>query len=256
MILVLSGTKEGTQIISQLAVQGNEIYAVTVTAHGTKTASGIPGVKAVEPAILINNFYRFCADKKISVIIDATHPFPGNLSKMAKEVCQQQDLPYIRLVREETDLPDHPLINPVYSWEEAASKAAQFGDTIFLTTGSNNLEGFLENEHIKGKRVVVRVLPDWKVIQKCQNLGLTPKDIVAMQGPFSKEMNRQQFKMYNASVIITKDSGKAGGTDTKVSAALSLGLPVVVIKRERQKEKFEVTDYDSLYKLMQKLKLL
>jgi precorrin-6A/cobalt-precorrin-6A reductase len=88
-----------------------------------------------------------------------------------------------------------------------------------------------------GRRVVVRVLPDHQVIEKVRSMGVAPKDIVAMQGPFSKEMNRITFKMYNASVIVTKDSGRAGGTDTKIAAALQLKIPVVLIKRPKLLEK-------------------
>jgi len=134
---------------------------------------------------------------------------------------------------------------------EAARKAAGLGKTIFLTTGSNNLEVFLDSVKGQNLRLVVRVIPEHKVIKKCQDLGLAPKDIVAMQGPFSKEMNRITFKSYNASVIVTKDSGKAGGTDTKISAALSLNIPVVVIKRGKAGECNVVRTYNEIIEMLE-----
>lgn len=246
----MSGTKEGTQIISLLAERGYNVTAVTATSYGTKMARGIPGIEVVEGSMTKESLIDLCSRRKIKIIIDATHPFPGDLSNLAKEYCLTQNFPYIRFLREETDLPDSDLIHLVYSWEEAASKSAHLGDTIFLTTGSNNLEVFLNNQLLTGRRIVVRVLPDYKIVKKCQDLGLIPKNIIAMQGPFSKEMNRQQYKMYNASVIVMKDSGKAGGTDTKISAALSLGIPVVVIKRNKQKEKHQVTNFEDLLEII------
>jgi precorrin-6A/cobalt-precorrin-6A reductase len=92
----------------------------------------------------------------------------------------------------------------------------------------------------------VRVLPDHNVVKKCQELGLRPKDIIAMQGPFSKEMNRLMFKTFNASVVVIKESGRAGGTETKMSAALSLKIPVVVIKRPALSWGNEVQNYEAL----------
>ena len=52
-----------------------------------------------------------------------------------------------------------------------------------------------------------------------------------MQGPFSLELNRELYKKYMAEVIVTKDSGRVGGTDTKAAAAMELGLPLVLIER-------------------------
>ncbi|MEG3071352.1 MAG: precorrin-6A/cobalt-precorrin-6A reductase [Candidatus Syntrophopropionicum ammoniitolerans] len=44
-------------------------------------------------------------------------------------------------------------------------------------------------------------------------------------------MNRATFKSYQASVIVTRESGRKGGMDTKISAASSLQIPVVMIKQ-------------------------
>jgi len=216
MIIVLLGTREGREISSLLAAKGYEVLAVTATEKDLES--------------LLKN-------RKVRIILDASHPFPDGLSTLAKELCGTRGIPYIRFDREEVDLPKSPLLFPVYSFEEAAPQAAELGNTVFLTTGSYNLELFLKHPAMIGKRIVVRVLPDHRVIKAVQSLGVNPRDIVAMQGPFSKDMNRSTFKMYNASVIVTKDSGRVGGTDSKISAALGLKLPVVIIKRAKPLEK-------------------
>jgi len=215
MIVVLAGTQEGREITSLLSLRGYEVLSV----------------------IGQSNFFENAEKQFLQLMIDTSHPFPGSVSLLAKDFCKQHNIPYIRFVREEVELPENPLLFPVYTWEQAAEKAAEFGNTIFLTTGSYNLELFLKNPKLAGKRIVIRVLPNHQVIAKVQALGVTPRDIVAMQGPFSKEMNKITFKMYNTSVIVTKDSGRAGGTDTKIAAALSLRIPVVIIKRPKPLEK-------------------
>ena len=68
---------------------------------------------------------------------------------------------------------------------------------------------------------------------QCETLGLSPKQIVAMQGPFSTELNVELFKHASAEVIVTKNSGQIGGADTKLEAAQILNLPVVMIERPK-----------------------
>lgn len=176
-----------------------------------------------------------------SVIVDASHPSCSVTFAPLRQWCEQQDIPYLRLERPETKIPVSSLIYPVYNWEEALLLLEQRVDTlyqekglrvaIFVTTGSHQLESILFSSFARFSRVVVRVLPEGRLVQKCQELGIHPRDIVAMQGPFSKEINKALFKFYGADILLTRDSGLDGGTDTKMLAALELGLEIVLIKK-------------------------
>ena len=84
-------------------------------------------------------------------------------------------------------------------------------------------------------------MPTAGVLKECEELGLTPKQIVAIQGPFSEELNIALYRQYGADVVITKNSGEIGGTDTKITAAKKLGLPVVLI--DRPKLQYDVIAY-------------
>ena len=57
-----------------------------------------------------------------------------------------------------------------------------------------------------------------------------------MQGPFSKEMNIEIIKKYDIDMLVTKDSGKVGGTIEKLEAAKEMGIPVIIISRPQNKE--------------------
>ncbi|MDD4369201.1 MAG: precorrin-6A reductase [Oscillospiraceae bacterium] len=233
MILLLSGTCEGRDITARLSREGYKLITIASTEYGCKQALYDGSQEAVSGELGWKDLASLLEQKAVKAVVDLSHPFPGRISNLMKELCDQQGILRLRYLREEIELPDNSLIYPVFSWAEAAHKAASLGDTLFLTTGSNNLEVFLDSIKDKALRIIVRILPESRIVKKCQDLGLAPRDIVAMQGPFSKEMNRITFKSYNASVIVTKDSGKAGGIDTKISAALSLNIPVVVIKRDK-----------------------
>ncbi|MGB9804154.1 precorrin-6A reductase [Desulfofundulus sp.] len=249
MILVLYGTAEARELISLLASSGYPVMATALTAYGGMLA-GMGGAVEVLPAPEdVADLTIRMKERGIALVVDGTHPFPGPLSEMAREACNNLQIPYIRYQREEINLPDDPLIHPVDSWEEAVYEAARLGDTIFLTTGSNNLELFVHSPVMCGKRLVVRVLPDHRIIKKCQDLGFSPRDIVALHGPFSTRFNRAIFQAYRADVIVTRDSGRT--TDTKIKAALALKLPVVVIKRNLSAENNIVYSCQQVFRLVQ-----
>lgn len=179
--------------------------------------------------------------KAPSLILDAGPPSSGVKLGPLRQWCEQQGIPYLRLERPETVIPDSPLIYPVCTWEEALLQLEQRAGamheakgrivTIFVTTGSHQMESIVQAAFARYARLVVRVLPEGRLVQKCQDMGIPPRDIVAMQGQFSKEINKALFKFYGVDILLTRDSGAAGGTDTKISAALGLGIETVLVKR-------------------------
>lgn len=226
MLLILAGRQEDQGIAEYLQQAGYPVELVDLNFCGGEVS------------------WESRLDRKgLLGVVDASHPFSPEPAKTVREICNQRGLVYLRYQEKVGTLPEHPLIHKHHSWREGAKKAGELGNTIFLTTGSNNLDVFLDL--CQEKRLILRVLPDYKVIKKCQQLGFGPKDIVAMQGPFSKELNRSMFKFYKASVVVTRESGKRGGADTKVAAALSLGIPVVVIEKSPA-EKTEAGTYEEI----------
>ncbi|GMA48762.1 hypothetical protein GCM10025857_01190 [Alicyclobacillus contaminans] len=82
-------------------------------------------------------------------------------------------------------------------------------------------------------RLVIRLLPRVDNLQMCAELGIPQENIVAMQGPFSYELNRALYAHFRTTLMITKDSGEPGAVDEKVQAALDAGVEVVVIRRPK-----------------------
>jgi len=233
MIMLLYGVGESSELIASLKKLGYPVLAVVRRDYDGHPAvlSGADQVVAApaRPA----EIHRLIRRLGISQVIDATHPFASPLSLVTREVSAQAGIPYLRFGRGETDLPEDALIHRVHSWEEAAGAAAGFDGVVFLTTGSYNLEIFTQFPGLRGRRMVVRVLPDHRVVKRCQELGISPRDIVAMQGPFSVKLNKIIFQSYRAGVLVTRDGGPSGGAYNKVRAALDLKLPVILIQREK-----------------------
>ncbi len=252
-ILVVGATGEGRQLIRCLRQAGYQIMTWADSNYGEQLARQDGAVTILTGPFTEANLATLESNRQLKAVIDATLPYPNHVSRTLEAWCQQQQLCYLRFLRAETELPDNNLVYQVSSWEEAARTAARLGETIFLTTGTNNLEVFVANPLLKDKRIVVRVLPEHQVIKKCQDLGLTPRDIIAMQGPFSKEINRAMFKACKANVIVTRDAGPAGGTEAKIAAALALKIPLVVIKRPAIQYRYPVATVAEAIALLKKI---
>ena len=191
-----------------------------------------------------------------SLILDASPPSSSVKLAPLRQWCEQQGIPYLRLERPETVIPDSLLIYPVCTWEEALLQLGQRVGamheakgkivTIFVTTGSHQLESIVQSAFARSARLVVRVLPEGRLVQKCKDMGIVPRDIVAMQGQFSKDINKALFKFYGADILLTRDSGSAGGTDTKISAALELGIETVLVKRTKTNAGLTVNNVQEL----------
>lgn len=232
MIFVAAGTQDGRELVKLLLQEGHEVMASVVSHYGEQLlAASAKGKLVINEKPLDESALETCLkEHTIRCFVDASHPYAVRVSENAMEACHVCGIPYIRYERSLTELDDEN-IRVVRSYEEAAAAAAACGPNVFLTTGSRNLQKFTAAAALKNCVLTARVLPTAEVIALCEKLGLTPRQIVALQGPFSKELNEELFRKYKADVIVTKNSGTIGGTDTKIAAAASLGLPVIVIDR-------------------------
>lgn len=101
---------------------------------------------------------------------------------------------------------------------------------------------------IPNKNLISRVLPTSEVILNCEKLGLNADNIIAMKGPFSKSINEEFYKHYNIDIVITKESGIAGGFLEKVDACKSLNIPVVIVTRQKIDYPFVVNNINEIEK--------
>ena len=147
----------------------------------------------------------------------------------------------LRCLREEGESEAAAPVREMASVKETVSWLSGQEGNILLTTGSKDLEAFSQIPDFR-KRVYVRVLPLEDSIRCCRMqgyegrhiiaaLGFPGAHIIAMQGPFSAEMNRAHLREYNCRFLVTKDGGKTGGFEEKLKGAQEAGAEVLVIRR-------------------------
>ena len=229
-IFLIAGTEDGRELAGFLLSKGYDVTASVVSSYGRQLLEYYHGLKINDRKLDAEELSAYIEEHGMEAVVDASHPYAANVSANALKVCREKNLPCIRYERLEHDL-TYDKIYHANDYEAAADIAGKLGRIIFLTTGSRSLKVFVEK--LKGLTVIARVLPTAAVLSECERLGLTPKNIVAMLGPFSLELNMAMFRQFRADVIVTKNSGSVGGIDEKLGAAAQLGLPVVMIDRPK-----------------------
>lgn len=231
MIWVIAGTKDARELINFLAKKEFNILATCTTKYGERLIKDIASVKVIKAKLSKVEMINLIKEKNINTIIDVSHPFASEVSNNAIYASRKSNVKYIRFERESTKISETKLITRVKTFKDGAKLACKKGSTIFLTIGSNNLHYFVKEAKKTGTRIIARILPDYTSLKKCIELGLTPKDIIAIEGPLSYELNKAMFKEYKVDVLVTKDSGELGGVKEKIKAALSLKIDIILIEK-------------------------
>ncbi len=232
MIAVLGGTSDGAALIEALAARGERALLFTATDYRQPLSAAAERLTERRIGRLdAAGMNAALAESGAQAVVDATHPFAVEATENARRACASLGLPYLRLTRASTPLPDSDAVAVAQDFEEAAELACKSGARVFLTIGSQNLRSFVDRARRTGAELFPRVLPRHESIDACLALGISERHIVALQGPFAKELNEALLRHYRASVLVTKDSGPQGKTVEKIDAALEVGAEVVVIGR-------------------------
>ena len=75
------------------------------------------------------------------------------------------------------------------------------------------------------------MLPSMDSLSYALSLGFPASHIICMQGPFSQELNVAMLRQIGAKILVSKDTGRAGGFAEKAEAAKQAGATLLVIRR-------------------------
>ena len=250
-IFLIAGTEDGRKLAKLLSEKNFDVTASVVSDYGRKLLETCAGVKINDKPLDRDELEKILRAEGFSCLVDASHPYAKNISANAIAATQSAQIVYVRYERTEVTFAYEKIFH-VDSYEAAAVKASELGKNIYLTTGSRSLKIFVDR--LKDCNLTVRILPTAEVLTQCEELGLTPKQIVAMQGPFTVTLNAELFKHAGAQVIVTKNSGQIGGADTKLEAAKLLSLPVVMIDRPKISYPNKAETFDDVIRLLEEIK--
>ena len=260
MILVMSGTEEGREIVERLNDKGEEVVTTVATAYGHEIYKKIGlGNLCVQGRLDMNELSELIQNRNIDILIDATHPYATQASLNAIKASEDSGIKYIRFQRSasiteggdigKTAIDELAFVHLVADMDEAVSWCSRSDrKRILLTTGFSAAEKFIKLKD--EKEIFVRILPMSEHIEKCVSMGIKPSNILALQGPFSMELNTAIYNQYKIDVVITKDSGKTGGVPEKIQSASEAGIDIVIIKREEIDYPVKCSSIDEVFDLL------
>jgi len=239
-ILVFGGTTEGRLLFQALQQAGFDVFLSVATNYGREQVT-CDAVASIVPDVETGNssrifVQRLSAEQMINLmcqngirlVVDATHPYADRVSKAIREAATAASLPLLRLVRPAGELADDAIVLP--DVEAAVDYLRQTPGTILAAIGSKALSALSQLPDF-ARRVYVRILPDPEAVKQCRQLGFKGQNIIAMQGPFSYELNLAMLRQFGCQYLLTKNSGQPGGFAEKLAAARDAGARLIIVDR-------------------------
>ena len=239
-ILVFGGTAEGRLLVEWLDGRGTcNVVACTATEYGASLLFGGTHVTALQGPLTTEQKLDLMAQHDFCCIVDATHPFALHISESIQQLANEHGKDLVRIERENTEDGAWAGVQDV---PEAARYLANTSGNILLTTGSKDLATFVEGIPDSEERLYARILPVPDSLDNARNLGIPTDHILALQGPFSQQLNCAFIREYGIEHLVTKQSGATGGFGEKIAAAEECGIELVVILRPEQESGLYLED--------------
>ncbi len=224
-LLLLGGTTEGRVLAQRLGAMGHSVTVTVATDYGAELLHGL------DVEVLTGRMDEGQMERCFSAydqIIDATHPYAVEVSQNARCAAQNQNRPYHRLVRPAGAAEDW--WQSVPDMASAVDYLEQTSGNVLLTTGSKDLKIFSTLKNYR-ERLWVRILASHDSLELALSAGFPSSHIIAMQGPFSAELNEALLRQFDIKILVTKRSGKAGGFAEKAQAVRRVGGTLLVVER-------------------------
>ena len=265
-IVIFGGTTEGRQLTEFACERGVPVYACVATSYGEAVMKSHPLLEVNSAGMEENEIEELLSDANILAVLDATHPYAAEITEKTAAACRKTGRRYLRVARDIFD-GNAPGIREGKSCENADTKenvSSKEDDIIFaasireagafldgvqgralITTGSKEAAEYMKIKDAE-ERLTFRVLPSKEALAACEAAGISGKNLICMQGPFSSEINACMLRECGASYLVTKISGKNGGFEEKVEAARSVGAGVIAVLPPESRQGISVKEAEEV----------
>ncbi len=225
-LIIFGGTTEGRELAELCAENCIEADISVATNQGAEVLPDSPFLSIHTGRLSGSEMTELFRDKDYTLVIDATHPYAAEVTKNIRSACESTGTKYIRLLRDKAEI----VGLRAGSVKEAVEILNRSDKIILSTLGSKELPELRAINNYHG-RVWIRALPREKTAEYCGSLGFDANKLILEKGPFSVEKNSQHINRSGAEILLTKESGAAGGYPEKASAAEICGIEMLTITR-------------------------
>ncbi|WP_317960388.1 cobalt-precorrin-6A reductase [Phaeobacter inhibens] len=225
-ILLLGGTTEASTLAKSLAETGAD--AVFSYAGRTAKPVGQPLPTRVGSFGGVEGLAEYLRTESITHVVDATHPFAAQMSTNAVHACEAAGVKLCALERPAWQAGEGDTWVHVGTIEEAANALPETPAQVFLAIGKQNLVQFAAKpqHHYLLRLVDAPEAP----------LPLPHTTVEIARGPFDVAGDTDLMRRHGITYVVAKNAGGAGAA-AKLTAARTLGLPVVMIGRPEVPER-------------------
>lgn len=220
-ILILGGTTEARQAAAQLAARGDLDITLSLAGRTEKPVEqpvpvrvgGFGGAEGLAD---------WLGEKKIDLLIDATHPYAARISANAAEAARISGVPILALRRPGWERVAGDSWALVDNAEEAFAALGAKPRRVFLALGRQEVAAFATApQHAYVIRSVDPIEPP---------LGVPDATYILARGPFCEADERVLLEAQKIDAIVSKNSG-GQATYGKIAAARELGIEVIMFRR-------------------------
>lgn len=232
-ILILGGSGEAKALAERVAKAG--IPAVLSLAGATRSPAPMALPTRMGGFGGDIGFRTYLTSNHISGVLDATHPFAAKITNRTARICANMNVPYAQLLRPEWTAKAGDRWTMIDHEEQAADHIVK-GSTVFLGTGRQTLHHFA---NLEGCRVICR-----QIDPPTAPFPFEGGEFLIGRPPFPVEREKDLFEQLGLDWIVVKNAGGAASY-TKLEAARSLNIPVLMIRRPQMPDVMRVQTVDA-----------
>ena len=228
-ILILGGVAEAKTLAEKLIECGHRIiYSLVglVRQPDLPCEIHVGGFSALSNDMVTDNDQRgvlgltqYCVQRRIELLLDATHPYAAVISAHAVQAAKQAAIPCWRLNRPGWNPADYPNWHSYNDWNDLLPQIIRYNRPFFSIGVSALKWADRRPEHQQWVVRSARPFP--------KNSGIIP--LIAI-GPFDYQAEHSLMLKYQIDALVSKNSG-CQRVAHKLDVALALNIPLFVQTR-------------------------
>lgn len=232
---LIGGTSESAQIAAELAIRDISCTVTVTTEAARNLYPDSETLRVWVGNLTTDNLPNFLQQEPIGAIVDASHPFAAEISRLAIAAAQSFHLPYLRFERPDAlPLPPHGpsaenWVRPFPNLEALLAGDWLSDQRVLLTVGSRWLAAFRPWQ--TRAELYARILPTPAALEAALSAGFTPDRLIALRPPMSEALEKALWQQWQVTCVVTKASGAPGGELIKHRVSSQLHVPLLIVGR-------------------------
>ncbi len=227
---LIGGTSESAELAKAIASLALPCTLTVTTQAAEALYPKTPRLRVLVGRLDASQLEQFFQEQRITAVLDASHPYAVEVSRMAIRAAVDQNIPYLRFERLAADTQtDSSSVISLNSFKTLLAGDYLYQQRVLLTVGYKALPLFYSWQD--RSTLFARILPAITSLEAAIAAGFTSDRIIALRPPVTAELEKALWRHWDISLVVTKASGVAGGEDVKRNVAAELGIPLVVIAR-------------------------